>query len=49
VIRVTTSDGGIEPDSDVRIACYTALPWAVAVGAVAIVVGLFVCIQGGLL
>jgi len=43
------TSAGIEPDSDARIACYTALPVAVAVGAAAIVVGLFVCIQGGLL
>jgi len=46
---VTTSDAGIEPDSDVRIACYTALPVVIGLAAVAIVVGLFVCIQGGLL
>jgi len=47
VVPVTSA--GIEPDADVRIACYRALPVAVAVAAVAIVVGLYACIQGGLL
>lgn len=43
------TNGGIEPDSDVRIACYTALPVVTGLAAVVIVLGLFAGVLGGLL
>lgn len=46
-MSVTASDDWLEADSDAVITAHTTLPWAVCLAAVAIVVGLFVCVMGG--
>lgn len=46
---MTASDDRLEADPDAVITAYTTLPWAVGLAAVAIVLGLFVGVLGGVL